>query len=1857
MDSYSSLLERTRAPHPSLQRFAVISIFEKLRSAPAQLDSDSGPGSDAITQCLRSASPAVVDQSVRELCRLVKDSKFDLARGLLEFQSALEGCDSRFVDVFVKGIGFLTRYGFHKNNRSLRSCSFETHPFVKVLSCGREVQSELVRQVVLFLAQNKRTGMVEACEFLKSFLNFTIIRMPISPSVSTFVKDLIPSLTSLCCSLTLEAMPIIKLLGECLKYLPGKNADELRNIFYFVEHTIDAYVVVLRHLVGMGMLVQEAQLCGVELVETIFSLPQLHYKHSGGVESMVEVLKRLVWVQKELGLSYIPKMSTVILPLFLHLIQSELEHEQLSILKVLLFLLKWKSENEFVAKFNLKADVLLVFPVINLVSSPSSHVKQAAINLLSILDKLLINLSTEPKKKLAMQGTCLSISRPGDIIFRILQHLWCQDLPLPSNPFLLEHASNDTTYVNDLPNAPNTWTYLMVEYSMRIVKRRKSLLPLSRSQEIFIAEMPSLLGAIASILVMHDEMGSSAADFLSAIGLVDSKLGVPLLLAILFYNHIFSDINFHNMLLKLLAILPSLASHPMMTPLIVQTILPMLQKDAKPVLYATAIRLLCKVWEINDRIFGILQGVLHPKQFTDLMSERNIGISMAASIRDVCRKNPDRGVDLILSVSACIESSDPIIQALGFQSLAHLCEADVIDFYTAWDVIEKHVIASSGNPHVAHSACLLLKWGAVDAQAYPEAARNVLRLLWDIGTSRHSDHESLWAKTRASAFEALASYEIPDIQKSILDFKKTNLDILTSETDPKVLRAMEVYEVKLITHEHITRRRFMKEKRVTTNKIEKLLDVFPQAIFASGNVAGARKLPGAVLFCFTLNPKEMTKGPQSVQGLQDVHAKYENVLVEIASSLQLSRNIIIALLSLQSWKPFMESWMRSCVTFLDAKAPSTVNKTSKAANGILKIIRRVAEESVPRSAENVALATGALCEILPSAAHVVKATASKFLLDWLFQYEHEHRQWSAAISLGFISSHLHLTDHKQKFQNIKAIIEVACSTRSTLVKGACSVGLGFLCHDLLAQVEVSDDPNLEKETFKMQEVDMLGQIIKVLFQMICQFNPCSSDLLESLVVHFPLVAGNTDSCIVHESLDVDYDDLGEDIWGVAGLFLGLGSSIGAVYRAGAYDLVHKIKAFIMSWVPYSNPSVQNSLSSETLEIAFSVGSCLAIPHVVAFCTRVELMCDNEINYLVTGFKELLSELLSLKKSDTFYQSLLVASCVGAGNLLSCVLNEGVHCLKVELIKNLLDLFRRSYSNPQPPLVHFGGMLGVVNALGAGAGALFHNHSSATSHTIGDQNEALYIKGPLLSSPVLEPQLTSLMQEMFLVAQNSDDHILQQYAAWAVSFLRHHLGFGESQNIDNSLPSGVSGQKSVLQNFPEDSVVMQLSTWLMHLNHHGTGAVLHVQTVSTVLRCLSQAPRLPALEWGAIIRRCMKYESQVADLLLPDPALKRGLLREECLQLSLAHANKLKSLLGFLDELSDLSRFRTLELNLQSWILSRLADLMKIFSGSRLEKLFDDVANFLTSLLSDNVYDIEQKSLLRISCWKGLYFCMDETSLDTQDYISNMENCMKVLFSSLPPLHRAAIQGLDQSCSLEWSSGVRCLAKARHDWLSDILKVSEGNLVGGGCDFSEVVKKIQAMAMLVRLGSISLSELGKLKAYILNTMSDGVWDVMVEVVVALQYVEGSVKRQWLLDAVEISCITSYPSTALRFVGLLSGSCSKYMPLLVVDQNIVLNDLPVTLSSLLLDSSWGVVAESVVSYLWASTERIYDWAMRVAHGDKSPSSQEPIDESENSVAVFLLHVMHHTCVSLKDYLPPEKQLRLANMAIPPESPGQE
>lgn len=269
---------------------------------------------------------------------------------------------------------------------------------------------------------------------------------------------------------------------------------------------------------------------------------------------------------------------------------------------------------------------------------------------------------------------------------------------------------------------------------------------------------------------------------------------------------------------------------------------------------------------------------------------------------------------------------------------------------------------------------------------------------------------------------------------------------------------------------------------------------------------------------------------------------------------------------------------------------------------------------------------------------------------------------------------------------------------------------------------MEDSSNPDRESYWVHELTLLGRIVTALSQMLCQFTRSSFDVseLQSLSSTFQ----QTDAIDLNLSCN-KYDGFEEDLWGVAGLVLGLGSSVSAVYRTGNHDAVLKIKSLITSWIPYVNPLVQSSATHENFEIALSLGSFLALPIIVDFFQRVEMLNNSEVDCLISGSKDLISEVLSINKSGAFHQSLLIASCTGVANLIACILNEGVHPIQVEHVKDLLILFKKCYSSSYPPLIHFGGMLGVVNIFGAGAGILFRHYSPTLSHHAYDPKVILF----------------------------------------------------------------------------------------------------------------------------------------------------------------------------------------------------------------------------------------------------------------------------------------------------------------------------------------------------------------------------------------------------------------------------------------------------------------------------------------------------------------------------------------------------
>ncbi|GJN05690.1 hypothetical protein PR202_ga23343 [Eleusine coracana subsp. coracana] len=1093
----------------------------------------------------------------------------------------------------------------------------------------------------------------------------------------------------------------------------------------------------------------------------------------------------------------------------------------------------------------------------------------------------------------------------------------------------------------------------------------------------------SLVSSVVSVLVLHPKLATSAAQSLATLGASNPRLGMPLFVVILFYSKILYINNncSTKILLRLLESLPSLAIHSFVLPLALQWISPMLKRDTNP----------------------------------------EISTSIAASIRDVCKQNPDRGVDIILSVSFCIESHDSVVQALGLESLSYLCEADVVvshlpDFYTAWKVISKELLDYAVEPNIAHNLCALLRWGAMDAEAYSGISKELIGILWNIGTSVTSSSEPFWIKARGTAFHSLSYYKVSLIQDAIPDFWKQNYKVFTSECNVEVLKAMENFQDEIIKFEHINRRRVITDKRVAVHKFEKLLDVFPQTVFKGKLVH--HQLPGAALLTLDFTPKDVLHERKS-KDLPRVHAAYEQAFTEMAESIYISRNLEVALLVLHSWKSFVANWMQAVVALFDTKDSSKLNKASKAANDIFKILCGHVP-ATPQVAVNIALVISALCSIVPPAAHLVVSSAAEFLVRWLLQYEHEHQQWSAAVSLGLIFNCFHPTDKKSKFQVINGLLEVISKTESCLVKGACGLALGYACHGLLTGAHNAAEPEVEATT-KLNERASAEDILHNLVTSLIQLCPSSSYSLKKLSI-----CGIDSTGFIEENVN-SFDD---DPWAIAGLVLGLGNSVVALYRLGAYEAVTDVKNILISWIPDADSS--SALFNEINSVSLCLGSCLALPAVMAFCQRVELLND-DLDMLFNRYTSLASELLNLNKSGTVFQNLLMAICIGAGSFLSCILDDGIHAMDFNGVKCLLDTFKHIYTRPFPPLVHLGAMFGVINAFGAGAGDLTGMCSKPMPSQIKHEDSSL-VRGPVLTSHVGETLSTSMIQEIFLLAKDAEDKHIQDYAAWAISFLRSRW-LANNQNLcddhDSHISSGDLNQSSY---FSEQSLVWNLSLWLSGLEFEKTGDLVPASTIGIVFKCLSKAPRLPTVttDWGVTVRNAA--------------------------------------------------------------------------------------------------------------------------------LITNAEHV-------------------------------------------------------------DVAKR-------------------------LSSGQDIWWSVLVEVVAAIYSTENSIKRQWLLDALDIGCVADHPLTALRFIGLLCGSCCIYMPLLIVNSTNVLSDLPVTLPAFLSSSIWDDNRNSIAEKLWLLTTRIYTWAEQVAQRNFL-TEHDHIRGSEAEMANFLADVLRSTCIAIEDYLTVDKQLKLANL----------
>ncbi|KAL5228602.1 hypothetical protein ABZP36_016867 [Zizania latifolia] len=254
-----------------------------------------------------------------------------------------------------------------------------------------------------------------------------------------------------------------------------------------------------------------------------------------------------------------------------------------------------------------------------------------------------------------------------------------------------------------------------------------------------------------------------------------------------------------------------------------------------------------------------------PRQAARMVAERVVGFLRPFVLFAVVRKGDTAFVkDLIgalaaatakpdSAVPACSERRNSVVQALGLESLSYLCETDVVDFYTAWKAMSKQLLDYLTDPTVSLGLCILLRWGAMNAEAYAGISKNLIQTLWSIETYTEKNADPL-------CFSCLVTLQ---------------------------------------------------------------------------GKSAHRQLPGEALLTLNFTPKDILHEGKS-KDLPRVHAAYEQALVEMAESMHISRNMVVAL-AWHSWKSFVSHWMQAVIACLDTNESSKLNKVSKAASDVFKL--------------------------------------------------------------------------------------------------------------------------------------------------------------------------------------------------------------------------------------------------------------------------------------------------------------------------------------------------------------------------------------------------------------------------------------------------------------------------------------------------------------------------------------------------------------------------------------------------------------------------------------------------------------------------------------------------------------------------------------------------------------------------------------------------------------------------------------------------------------------------------------------------------------------------------------------------------
>ncbi|EFA75271.1 armadillo-like helical domain-containing protein [Heterostelium album PN500] len=504
---------------------------------------------------------------------------------------------------------------------------------------------------------------------------------------------------------------------------------------------------------------------------------------------------------------------------------------------------------------------------------------------------------------------------------------------------------------------------------------------------------------------MQSTVRCRALVVLSLITSVDSLQAIPLLpLLIHRLRHEESGV----VIKQLYHSLTDLAANRICYPVVVKMINDMASN--KKSLMPIAIRLMTRIWMVNDKALTSLQTMLTAIRpdgnGCSTVEER---IASAASIRQVCSVDSDAGQEMIAPLSALLcRDSHPTVLSLALDALSSLCKNEVLGFVSAWNVIKKNFTRDVKRQSIVSQHLVqFFGNGVVDLKATPidimdekkaDIIRDIVTRLWEF--TQCSD-----VSVEREAYITLGAYAEVDPNLIQYDFNSlisTNTTTNMTLVEELLKRALvkELNEKRTLKSAH-TNLRQTKSIRIG-EAVDSVEPKLYQEYCTESRVGITHGVQAGLLWSFSnLSALGQEGNRESKKMIALRHKAFSKMLIDLTSlDLSSSRadDFTSRMLTIGGWNRFMSEMMEASLrneqtrmSLAKDKQPLAPNLVrDKVFDDIFKLlldhVEQISNNQITYSqSENIVLALAGLGRSLPLSSYNKFEQVVSKLLDWINQ--------------------------------------------------------------------------------------------------------------------------------------------------------------------------------------------------------------------------------------------------------------------------------------------------------------------------------------------------------------------------------------------------------------------------------------------------------------------------------------------------------------------------------------------------------------------------------------------------------------------------------------------------------------------------------------------------------------------------------------------------------------------------------------------------------------------------------------------------------------------------------------------------------